>query len=295
MFHNARMGNALKIMDIIPVVENIFKSVMRNPGVLINLARLKCKDNYTYMHSIAVSALMSALARTLGLSDDQIFQSSIAGLLHDIGKAKSPVELINKHGKLTEPEFNIIKNHPVDGYKILQDSKGIDDIVLIVCMQHHEKLNSCGYPCNLADNQINYFAKMGSICDVYDAITSDRSYKNGWEPAEAIRKMAEWSSSNFDRNIFEAFVKSVGIYPIGTLVRLESHRLGVVIEQTKNSLLTPILIVFFSITGNHRVIPELLDLSKPGCMDRIVSHENPLKWNIQNNHQLWSELVGLPI
>jgi hypothetical protein len=131
---------------------------------------------------------------------------------------------------------------------------------------------------------------MGAVCDVYDAVTSNRPYKNGWEPAESIRKMAEWKG-HFDIVIFHAFVKSIGIYPIGSLVRLESDRLGVIIEQTENSLLTPIVNIFFSIKSNGRIAPEKLDLSKPACKDKIVSHEDPEKWGIRDLHELWS---GLP-
>jgi hypothetical protein len=155
-------------------------------------------------------------------------------------------------------------------------------------------MDGSGYPEHLADTQISLYAKMGSVCDVYDAITSNRPYKSGWEPAESIRKMAEWSKGHFDTTIFHAFVKSIGIYPIGSLVRLESGYLGVIIEQTEKSLLTPILMVFFSIKSNGRITPEILDMSKPTCKDKIVSHEDPAKWNIHDVQELWSGVATAP-
>ena len=294
MFQEARMGKALNASDALPIVEEISTSVMRNPGALISLARLKDKDNYTYMHSVAVCALMIALARQLGLNNEQTRQAGLAGMLHDIGKTFIPLEIINKPGKLTAAEFQTMKNHPVEGRKILLGSNGISDIALHVCLQHHEKVDGSGYPDKLTNEQISLYGKMSAVCDVYDAITSIRAYKNGWEPAEAIRKMAEWSHGHFDQRIFEAFVRSIGIYPIGSMVRLSSDRLGVVIEQTDQSLPTPRVKVFFSIKSGARTPPEILDLSKPSCMEKIVSHEDPEKWKISNIQELWSDIAAAP-
>ncbi len=294
MFHEARMGKALNASDALPVVDEITTSVVRNPGALISLARLKNKDNYTYMHSVAVCALMVSLSRQLGLGEEETRQAGMAGLMHDIGKTMTPLEVINKPGKLTEAEFQVMKNHPIEGHVILLESNGISDIVLHVCLHHHEKEDGSGYPSKLANGQIDLYSKMGMVCDIYDAITSFRAYKNGWEPAEAIRKMAEWSHRHFDQLIFHAFVKSIGIYPIGTLVKLASDRLGVVVEQTDNSLLTPIVMVFFSVKTNCRITMEILDLSKPACRDKIVSHEDPEKWDINDIQELWSGLAATP-
>lgn len=291
MFQEARMGKALDAEDALPIVEEISTSVMRNPGALISLARLKNKDDYTYMHSVAVCALMVSLARQLGLDEAQTRQAGLAGLLHDVGKMMIPLKILNKPGKLTDTEFEAVKSHPVQGHKILLEGKGISDVALDVCLHHHEKVNGSGYPEKLSNEQISLYAKMGAMCDVYDAITSNRPYKNGWEPAESIRKMAEWSNGHFDPVIFQAFVKSIGIYPVGSLVMLESDRLGVIIEQTEKSLLTPKVKVFFSIKANARIVPEILDLSKPACKDKITSHEDPAKWDIRDIHELWS---GLP-
>jgi len=294
MFHEARMGKALDVGDALPIVEEISTSVMRNPGALISLARLKNKDEYTYMHSVAVCALMVSLARTMGFNDAQTRQAGLAGLLHDVGKMMIPLEILDKPGKLTDAEFDTMKSHPVEGHRMLLGGTGIGEVALDVCLHHHEKVDGSGYPHGLAGGEISLYARMGAVCDVYDAITSNRPYKNGWEPAESIRKMAEWSKGHFDQRIFEAFVRSVGIYPIGSLVRLASDHLGVVVEQTEQSLLRPILMVFFSIKSNARIQPELLDLSKPACKDKIISHEDPAKWDIKDTQALWSGMTVTP-
>ncbi len=293
MFQEARMGKAIDASNAQRLVEEISDSVTRNPGALISLARLKTADDYTYMHSVAVCALMIALGRQLKLDEELIRKLGIAGLLHDLGKAMMPLEVLNKPGKLTNDEFRIMRSHPEEGYKLLQDSHGIDDITFDVVLHHHEKTDGSGYPKGLKDQEISLYAKMGAICDVYDAITSNRPYKAGWDPAESLRKMAEWANGHFDPAVFQAFVKSLGIYPIGSLVRLSTGRLGLVIEQSAKSLLTPRIKVFFSTRSNTRIPPEVIDLSLPGCPEKITSREDPAKWNFPDLNELWSGLDTL--
>ena len=269
------------------LVDEISSSVMRNPGALISLARLKTADDYTYMHSVAVCALMVALARTLSLDDKQTRDAGMSGLLHDLGKALIPMEVLNKPGKLTDEEFNIVKSHPVEGHRMLVEGGTVSGVPLDVCLHHHEKIDGSGYPHRLKDEDISLFAKMGAVCDVYDAITSNRPYKAGWDPAESIRKMTEWCNGHFDTRIFQAFVKSIGIYPVGSLVRLSSGRLAVVTEQSEHSLLTPCIKVFFSTKSMTYIQPETLDLSRSGVSEKIVAREDPEKWGIKNLDQLW--------
>ncbi|MBP7202918.1 MAG: HD-GYP domain-containing protein [Propionivibrio sp.] len=294
MFQEARMGKAVDTIGAQKLVEEITDSVSRNPGALISLARLKTADDYTYMHSVAVCALMIALARQLDLDEELTQRLGIAGLLHDLGKALMPMDVLNKPGKLTDEEFAIIKTHPEEGYKLLLASTGADDIALDVVLHHHEKTDGSGYPKRLKNEEISLHAKMGAVCDVYDAITSNRPYKAGWDPAESLRRMAEWSNGHFDPTVFQAFVKSLGIYPIGSLVKLKSGRLGLVVEQSKKSLLTPCIKVFYSTRSNARIKPEIIDLSRPDCPDKIAGREDPSKWNFPDLNELWSGLPGNP-
>jgi len=288
MFQEARMGQAIDTEAAGPLVEEIAGSVMRNPGALISLARLKTKDDYTYMHSVAVCGLMVALGRELGLDEKMIREVGMAGLLHDIGKMAIPLDILNKPGKLTDAEFVCVKSHPEEGWKMLQEGRGVGETTLDVCLHHHEKIDGSGYPHRLAGDTISLVAKMGAVCDVYDAITSNRPYKAGWAPTESLRRMTEWSQGHFDQTVFRAFVKAVGIYPLGSLVRLQSGRLGVVVSQTGKSLLTPQVKVFFSTRSNAHVLPELVDLDRPGCPDRIVDHEDPSRWGFGDLSEMWA-------
>lgn len=281
IFNDVRMGSVFQLDATVSLVNEINQSIARNPSALICLSRLKTADNYTYLHSVAVCVLMIALGRQLGLKDEELKQAGIAGLLHDIGKILIPHEVLNKPGKLTEEEFNIIKTHPLKGWEFLKNSSEVNDFMLDVCRHHHERVDGMGYPDKLSGEALTLFARMGAVCDVYDAITSDRCYKKGWEPAESIRKMAEWKSGHFDEVIFHAFVKTVGIYPTGSLLKLKSGRLGVVTDQSKSSLIKPLVKVFFSTRSNTHILQEIIDLSK--STDSIANFENPLKWGFNLN------------
>jgi putative nucleotidyltransferase with HDIG domain len=288
LFSEVRLGNAVDATECLPLVDEIAGSVWRNPGALVSLARLKTHDDYTYMHSVAVCALMVSLARQLGLDEARTRDAGLAGLLHDLGKAMMPSEVLNKPGKLTDAEFAIMKSHPTRGHELLLEGGTATEGALEVCLHHHEKMDGSGYPHGLRGDQITLLAKMGAVCDVYDAITSDRPYKNGWDPAESIRKMAEWRGTHFDDVVFQAFVKSVGIYPIGSLVRMQSGRLAVVCEQNPESLVSPKVKVFFSTRSQLHIPPEMLNLANPACADRIAARESNAQWKFSQLDELWA-------
>lgn len=286
LFAEARLGKAVDVESCLPVVEEISESVTRNSAALISLARLKTKDEYTYMHSVSVCALMVALARQLGLNETQTRETGLAGLLHDVGKMAMPEDVLNKPGKLTDEEFAVMKSHPERGHDILLRSGMASEGTLDVCLHHHEKMDGSGYPYRLQGDRISLYARMGAICDVYDAVTSNRPYKNAWDASESLMRMAQWEG-HFDPTIFQAFVKSVGIYPIGSLVKLHSGRLGVVIEQNPGSLTKPVLRVFFSTKSNAAIPMQVLDLSENHISDRIVGREDPNQWGFKHLDRLW--------
>jgi putative nucleotidyltransferase with HDIG domain len=272
MFSEVRMGRTVDAEGCLPLVEEIASSVGRNPGAVVSLARLKTKDDYTYMHSVAVCALMVSLARQLGLDEDACRVAGLAGLLHDIGKAMMPLDVLNKPGKLTEPEFAIMRSHPARGHQLLLEGRGCSDQTLDVVLHHHERVDGTGYPHRLAGDGITALARMGAVCDVYDAITSNRPYKAGWDPAESIARMASWKG-HFDGLMFTRLRAQPGHLPDGLAGAPGVRPPGRGAGAEPASLVTPVVKVFFSTKSQMPIPTERLDLAARGCSDRIVGRE----------------------
>jgi putative nucleotidyltransferase with HDIG domain len=285
------MGHAIDTAACLPLVNDVVGSVDRNSDALLSLCRLKLADEYTYMHSVSVCALMVALGKQLGLDEDTCRDAGMAGLLHDLGKAAMPQDILNKPGKLTDEEFTIIKSHPVKGHEMLLASGIENERVLDVCRHHHERIDGKGYPDKLPAERISLIARMSAVCDVYDAVTSNRPYKAGWDPAEAIAQMASWQG-HFDPIVLQTFVKTIGIYPVGSLVRMASGKLGVVVEQNPKKLTAPKVKLFFSTNSGMPLMPKLVDLSESHVTDKIVARESPENWNFGYLNDLWATHIA---
>lgn len=277
MLVDIRLGKQIELEKVEPLVTRIVDSIFTQQDALLPLARLKQHDNYTFQHSVSVCALMTAFARTLELPREIIREIAIGALLHDVGKARVPDEILNKPARLTDAEFEKMKNHVVQSKIILQATPGISDIALDVAAQHHERHDGTGYPNRLKGEAISLYGQMGAIVDVYDAITSNRVYHKGMPPTEALRKILEWSAMHFKPTLVQAFIRSVGIYPTGSLVRLESRRLAVVQAQHADKPMQPTVKVIFH-TAGHYLQPEDVDLRR--SQDQIVGYEDFAAWNI---------------
>jgi HD-GYP domain-containing protein (c-di-GMP phosphodiesterase class II) len=283
VMQDARLGKAVELDRVAPVVEAITASILRNAGALLGLSVIKAKDDYTFLHSVSVCTLLVAFCRSRKMDADTIYQAGIGGLLHDTGKALVPDHILNKPGRLSDEEFALVQRHPKDGYDILSRTEGIGAIPLDITLHHHERRDGSGYPDRQSESQISELAQMAAIVDVYDAITADRCYHKGMPAAEALRKMYEWSKFHFNPALTQEFMRCVGIYPVGTLVLLESGRLGVVVEPHESSLLTPKVNVFYSTKSQAYIKPETVDLARGlgfGGADKILRHESPDKWNV---------------
>ena len=277
MMGDIRLGKQIQLEQIEPLVERIVDSIFRQQDAMLPLARLKDHDEYTFQHSVSVCALMTSFARTLELPRDIIHEIAVGALLHDVGKAKVPDDILNKPAKLTDAEFAKMKSHVVQSKIILQGTPGISQIALDVAAQHHERFDGTGYPNKLKGDEISLYGQMGAIVDVYDAITSNRVYHKGMAPTEALRKLLEWSKFHFNPTLVQAFIRAVGIYPTGSLVRLESRRLAVVQAQNPENLMQPVVKVIFHTRGYY-LTPETVDLRH--SQDRIVGHEDFEAWSI---------------
>ncbi|OIQ81725.1 cyclic di-GMP phosphodiesterase response regulator RpfG [mine drainage metagenome] len=283
IMEDIRLGKQIETEKITPVVENITDSIFRNQDALIALSRIKHKDDYTFQHSVSVCALLVAFCRAMGYERKVILQAGIGGLLHDIGKMKVPSAILNKPGALTDEEFEVMKSHSAIGRDLLNEIPGMPEIAVLIAGQHHERFDGAGYPDKLKGDEISQFGQLASIVDVYDALTSHRIYHKGIEPAEALKKLFEWSRFHFNGKLVQHFIRTVGIYPTGTLVALESGFLGVVVKPGQTDLLHPVVRIVFDSGLDVPVIPRDVDLSRSvgkGGGDRIVRNEHPEKWGI---------------
>lgn len=276
VFDRARLGRAMRVAEVVHIVEEVTESVRRSPHALLSVTRLKTKDEYTYLHSVAVCALMVNIARHLGLDDATVRDLGLAGLLHDIGKMGVPEPVLNKNGRLTEEEFTLIRAHPEHGYQLLRQAPDMVESALDVCRHHHEKMDGSGYPFGMAGAQISLAARLGAICDVYDAVTSDRPYKDAWSPAEAVSAMWSWEG-HFDRKLLFSFMQSIGVFPPGMLVQLRSNRLGVVTDNQRRSSRARVF-AFYATRERHYIEPEVVVIKDSLDGDQIIAPEEPSHW-----------------
>lgn len=274
-----RFGKQIETEKAERVVENMVESIFRNQDALISLGKIRKKDEYTYFHSMSVAVLMISFARQMGFDKRSIQEVGIGAMLHDIGKMKVPHEILNKSGKLTEEELNKIREHVVYSREILEGTDGISEISVTVAAQHHERIDGSGYPEKLEGDEISIFGQMTAIVDVYDAMTADRCYQKKFIPSEVLKSLYEWSKSHYNRDLVQRFIRCVGIYPIGTLVRLDSGMLGVIIHHSEKSLLEPVVRVVYNPVREMLIMPYDIDLSQNGG-DHIKCYESPDKWDI---------------
>ena len=295
---DVRFGKQIETEKIEPVVEKMVGSILRNENAFISLSRIRTADEYTYMHSLSVCILMIAFGRHLGIEAPLLNKIGIGAMLHDIGKMKVPRILLNKPGRLSQNEYQIIKEHVVHSRDILEQTPSISETSINIAAQHHERYDGSGYPEGLKQDEISPFGQMAAIVDVYDAITSDRSYRSGTLPTDALGKLFEWSKFHFNRNLVEHFIRCVGIYPVGSLVRLENGLLGIVITHGEESLLHPVIRIIYDSNKEQFLSPRDIDpsLSKnQGGEYRILCSESPEKWEIKPEIYLPQKQIPQPL
>jgi putative nucleotidyltransferase with HDIG domain len=212
------------------MVDTLAQAVAQNRTALIALTALKSYDNYTFTHMVNVSILTMAQARALGIDGALLREFGIAGLMHDIGKVRTPIEILNKPDKLTDAEFTIMKRHVVDGAAILRRTPEMPQMAPIVAFEHHMRLDHTGYPANVRRDTLNVATMLCSIADVYDAMRSQRRYQQAF-PTDRIKAVLERNDGQqFDQHLVRRFVQLIGIYPPGNLVRLNTHEMAVVLK-----------------------------------------------------------------
>lgn len=288
MFLSTKMGNTIDTAQAQDIVKTFVDSCFKKPGIVTSLSRLKSYDDYTFTHSINVCVLSIALGKKLGFDGISLQELGIGGLLHDIGKMHIPDKILNKPGQFTEEEYAIMKNHPQLGYDYLVKQKNIPREALMCVLQHHERSDGGGYPNGLKEWEITKFGKITSIVDTYDAITSDRIYSKGSIPTKALKMIFGWSGTKFNEILVKFFLDILGIYPVGTLVLLDTEELAVVFEVNRKNPTSPKVLII-SNYEKRIVDPVLFSLEKYNLITKrpyktIVSPLDPKRFKFNTNY-----------
>ena len=262
MFSDIRMGKNIDVSGAKEVVADMVDSIVRNPDAQLWLSNLRKRDEYTAIHSLNVCIFALTFARYLGFHVDEMNEIGIGALLHDIGKMRVPLEILNKEDKLTEQEREIVKQHAQHGFDILQNSPGLPPSTIEVVYTHHERKRGTGYPRGLVEPQIHLFSRIVAIVDVYDAITSDRVYHHGMNTLDALKNMFKWRENDLDSELVEKFIQCIGIYPIGSLVELTTGEVGIVLSVSQGRNLVPIVMLVCDKEKQVVTPPKIIDLSK---------------------------------
>ncbi len=284
VMNEALVGGEIEKGKVDHAVDDIISSVLRNQGALVGLGRLRKIDEYVYYHSMSVSVLSITFGRYLGFDPELVKDLGTAAILHDIGISQIPENILRKTSPLNDDEYEEVKKHVEYGRILLEQNGDIPERSILAAYHHHEKLDGTGYPNGLKGDEISLLGQVMAITDVYDALTTKRSWRGRIEPTEALRMIYEWGGTQFSSELVQKFIRSIGVYPVGSLVRLESGMIGVIISHTSEDLLKPVIRVIYDTNREYVVMPYTVDLSKGpgnGGSDRIIGYEHPEKWNLQ--------------
>jgi len=288
LMRSARAGKVVDAAFLEPIVSKMIASVIRNPDALVPLARLKRLDAYATEHAVATAALIIAFGRHQGMPEPEIEKLALGTMVKDVGHAALDAKLTAKPGQLSKAEYSIVQSHVEEGLAVLDATSRLSETSVAVVLEHHERYNGCGYPYRMAGDEISVAGRMAAIVDTYDAMTSDRPYRAAMSPSHTLRQLYDEGGFQYDPALVAAFIKTVGIYPVGTLVLLESGHLAVVEQLHAENMLAPTVRVIYH-TGRQQYVttPVDVDLSRKvgnhyGQIVRAETFErwglSPLRW-----------------
>ncbi|HET8711248.1 MAG TPA: HD-GYP domain-containing protein [Spongiibacteraceae bacterium] len=257
---DVRLGRGIDIKEVKATVSECVRSVLRNPDAMMWMSRLRSKDEYTSEHSLNVGLLAITFGRHLGASEEDLNKLGVAGMLHDVGKMQTPNDILLKEAKLSDEEFQLMKMHAQQGRDILLAHRNIYHGAIDVAYSHHENLDGSGYPRGLKSGGITDFTRIVALCDVYDAITSDRAYKKGASSLNALKIIQDEAGKKFDVRLAQEFIECIGLYPPGSIVELHNGEVGIVVGTNYR----------------HRHLPKVMivrSVQKQACQERILNME----------------------
>lgn len=257
------------------VATGLIDSVFRNQDALACMTRMRIKDEYLMEHSINTAIIMTIFAKHLKLDQEIIQELATGAMLMDLGMIGISSSITNKKGELSEQERATVEQHVNMGVKVLSKAKGLSALSLELVQDHHENIDGSGYPNNKTAEQLSIYAKMAKIVDSYDAITAERSYKSAKTPVSAFKILRSESGRIFDQELVNEFIKCMGIHPVGTLVKMKSNKLGIVVKSNPTNPISPTVNVFYSVANKCYIEPKVIDLSTKGITDEIDRSVKP--------------------
>ena len=220
------------------IAGDLMRAIQDNDAIAVDIDALKVSDEYTFKHSVDVATMAMVVGRQYGLTDKEIYEIGISGLLHDVGKSKIPNEVLNKKARLTDEEFTIMKQHSLFGYRILEGKSDISDAVRMGVLQHHGKLNGKGYPLGVPNEKISQYARILSVVDIYDALVTERPYKKAFSKRDAV-EMIMAMTDELDIAAMRSFLESVILYPVNSVVQLSNGETAKVVANNAESIMRP--------------------------------------------------------
>lgn len=293
LFSNARGGRALQTEPVKKMVTHMVDSIMRNPDAMVLLGQLHDHDEYAVAHSINVCTLALNFARYLGYDKERMHELGLAAILHDIGEVSIPLDILHKNGLLSSEERRLVESHTTYGAELLAKSGDLPRSVIEVALKHHERYNGKGYPAGLQDEKIDTMSKIVGIVDVYDSVTTSRSYRPGISSTDALKNMYNWRNELFDGTLVEQFIQCLGIYPIGSVVELNTAEVGIIISASPGRRLLPKLMLVRNAKKKPYLPPKILDLSQhanSGTRYDIIKVLEPTAYGIDLKNYLLREM-----
>ena len=272
VMHDIQVGKGLEIEAVESVVGDLVESIIRHPGALQLVSRMREADESSYTHALQVGVLLASFGRELGFSREELTYLGQVGMLLDVGKLRISQRILNKRGNLTPAEFDEVKRHVQYGLEIVESSAVVHPDVIAGVAQHHERLNGSGYPYGLKDEEISPVGKMAGIVDAFSALTSIRPYAEPVSPYSAMQQLQSWTDTYFNAGLVELFIQAIGIFPVGTLVELSTGQLAVVLEQSRPRRLKPKVLVVSAPDKTTLESPFVLDLLHPECSAERVPY-----------------------
>ena len=272
-FSSVEQSGQLDIKELQDIADSIMMDVIDRPENLLQLTDIRLHDKYTFAHSVNVAIISAMIGRLLKIPTEELSLLTLGGLLHDLGKIKISSEILNKNGRLNDEEFTAIKHHPEEGARRIREMADMlpnPEILARIAEEHHERLDGSGYPHNKRSDEIHSFSKIVAIADVYDALTSERSYKRPYTPSVTRNIMVNLSKGHFDESLIKLFFNNVAVYPVGTILRT-IYGFGIVTKCEFGHTETPSICLFADTEGNILETPNRIDLKDDGI--RAIEHE----------------------